>query len=203
MPIGVILATPEYYGEFSKSGHVVLEVTESVLSACSDEKTPQGVVASVSYDTPRPEKPSGVCLVLDGVKDPGNVGSLVRTCAALGIKSVYALDCADVYSPKCVRASMCGIYSVNVFPVSVPEREEIFSGARIITADMGGENVFSADISGDFCLVIGSEAHGVSAFFRERAERSVSIPMRGEMESLNAAIAGSIILYELLKTPLR
>ncbi|MBP5372665.1 MAG: RNA methyltransferase, partial [Clostridia bacterium] len=134
--------------------------------------------------------------------DPGNVGTVIRTAAALGIKSVYLIDCADAYSPKCVRSSMCGIYFVDIYALSYEEAENIFDGADLFIADMGGENVFDMKAEDDFCLVIGSESHGVSNFFRERAKKTIAIPMSANMESLNAAISCSKILYQLLKKPI-
>ena len=202
LPITCVLGTPELIAPYIGSGYNVVEADKSIVDHCSDSVTPQGVVASVKIPSLTADKPRGVSVVLDGVKDPGNVGTVIRTCAALGIKSVYLVDCADAYSPKCVRSSMCGIFSVNVYDVPKGTEEGYFSGADVIVADMGGEDVFSARITGDFCLVVGSESHGVSDVFRRLAKRTLSVPMSANMESLNAAIACSVVLYAILKRPI-
>ena len=202
LDIGVILATPEFFRTFEDCGYPVFEISADVAAYCSDEKTAQGVLATVAMPRLKAEKPKGVCVVMDGVKDPGNVGAIIRTCAALNVPTVYAFDCADAFSPKCVRSSMSGIFSVNVVTVTEEEKRELFSDASVIVADMNGDDLFDIEPIKDFCLVIGSESHGVSEFFRKKAKKTVSIPMSDNMESLNAAIAGSVILYQLLKKPL-
>ena len=202
LDIGVILATPEYFAEFGSSSFEVLEVSEDIIDYCADERTPQGVVATLRIPKKGMKKPSGVCVIMDGVKDPGNVGTVIRTCAALNVRDIYLVNCADAFSPKCVRSTMSGIFSVNLYNVGEDEKEALFDSANIVVADMGGENIFDVEKVGDFCLVIGSESHGVSEFFRSRAKKTVAIPMSPNMESLNAAIAGSIILYQLLKKPI-
>lgn len=203
LDIGVILAVPELYPLYKDSGYTVFETDKNVLSACSDEVTPQGVVASVKIP-PSPDIKDalkGVSILLDGVKDPGNVGSIIRTCAALNVKNVILRDCADVYSPKCVRSSMCGIY--HVCPVKVDcDPKDVFDGVNVIVCDMGGENVFDFVPPEKFCLVMGSESHGVSDFFKKRADHTLKLLMSEKAESLNVAVAGSLILYQLLKKPL-
>jgi TrmH family RNA methyltransferase len=145
--------------------------------------------------------PTGSCLFLDGVSDPGNLGTIIRTMACAGIKDLYLLDQgADAFSPKAVRSSMSGIYNVNI---RVGTREEILNAINlpIIVADMGGENLFSTKIEGDFCLVIGNEAHGVSEMVRQKADKVVSIPMQKGMESLNAGVSAGILIYVIKNLP--
>ncbi|HBK02471.1 MAG TPA: hypothetical protein DDY77_05545 [Clostridiales bacterium] len=175
----------------------VYEVTDDICRFVADSVTPQGIFALVAFPQFK-AKSSGNIVLLDGVSDPGNVGTIIRTCAAVGVKTVYILNGADPYSPKCVRSAMSGLNSVEVYPVEEGELEKVIENRRVIVADMGGENLFGKTISGDFCLVIGNEAHGVSEKLKERADEVVSIPMKSNMESLNAGVSCSIILYELL-----
>ena len=200
--VSLILGEANLIAPYIEMGLNAVEVSREIAGFCADSVTPQGIVATVKLDKKPLKKPQGVCVILDGVKDPGNVGTVIRTAAALGIKSVYLIDCADAYSPKCVRSSMCGIYFVDIYALSYEEAENIFDGADLFIADMGGENVFDMKAEKDFCLVIGSESHGVSEFFRKRAKKTIAIPMSANMESLNAAISCSIILYQLLKKPI-
>ena len=171
-------------------------VSDQVFESITDEVTPQGILAVAIKPDLKLRAPQGSCLLLDGVSDPGNVGAIIRTAAAAGYKDLYLCACADAYSQKSVRASMSGIYKVNVF---VSEREKAVSVIDLpfVIADMSGKSVFSEGINKDFCLVIGSEAHGVSSQMRERADYTISIPMQNGMESLNAAVSAGIIMYAL------
>lgn len=204
LDISVILAATEFYPKYENSGYAVYEADRSVIDCCSDEKTPQGVVAAVRMPEVLPfsAMTDGVCVLLDGVKDPGNVGAIIRTCAALNIGSVVLNECADVFSPKCVRSSMCGIYHVKFYSFDKERDYDSIKNHRVIVADMDGENVFDLDEPRDFCLVLGSESHGVSEYFKALAYKTVKLPMSEKMESLNVAVAGSLIAYQLLKNPL-
>ncbi len=196
--ISEIIGLKEVIRSLPECDAKLIETNESVIRFLSDTVAPQGVVAVIKIPDAKAESPNGNCAVLDGVKDPGNVGTIIRTCAALGIKYLYMCDCADPYSPKVVRSSMSGIYSVKI---SEGDREEIYSSIRgkceILVADMGGENVFTANISKPYALVVGNEANGVSGFFKEKADKTVSVPMEKAMESLNAAVAFSVAAYTL------
>lgn len=173
------------------------EVTDDICRFVADSVTPQGIFALVAFPPFRRQN-GGNIVLLDGVSDPGNVGTIIRTCAAVGVKTVYILNGADAYSPKCVRSAMSGLNSVNVYPIEEGEIENAIENRRVIVADMNGENVFGKSVGGDFCLVIGNEAHGVSEKLKSRADEVVSIPMKIDMESLNAGVSCSIILYEFL-----
>ena len=202
LDVRLILGEQKLVEPYLGSGASIVETSKEIADYCSDSVNPQGIVATVAFKEKPLEPPSGVSVLLDGVKDPGNVGTIIRTCAALGIKKLYLIDCADAYSPKCVRSSMCGIHHVDIFNITYAQAESLFSGVELYVADMGGENVFETSGKDDFCLVIGSESHGVSEFFKNRATKTLAIPMSENMESLNAAISCSIILYELIKKPI-
>ena len=174
-----------------------IETTREILEYCCDAVTPQGICAAVEFDSKMPDY-SGNIVLLDGVSDPGNMGTIIRTCAAVGIKTLILVNCCDPYSPKCVRSSMSGIFHVSIEELDYETAVSRVSGKDIIVADMSGENIFKFS-SNNFCLVVGSEAHGVSAFMREKATKTVAIPMKNTMESLNAGVSCSIILYELSK----
>ena len=175
-------------------------VSSAVFDYISEEVTPQGALAVVNKPQNVLCAPLSKCIFLDGVADPANVGAIIRTAAASGYKDVYmTADCADAYSQKAVRASMSGIFRVNVMR---GERAELLStiNAPLIVADMDGENVFDFSLNGKFCLVIGNEGKGVSQTVRERADYVVSIPMENGVESLNAAVSAGILMYELSRS---
>ena len=199
MAVGIvsIIATPELASEYKGAGFRVEEAEKSIVDYCADCVTPQGIIAEVKM----PEKKeflTGNAVLLDGVSDPGNVGTIIRTCAAVGVENVIAVNSADPFSPKCVRATMSGIFSVNVFDVDFERAMELTRGKKMLVADMGGESVFGKSFD-DFCLIIGNEAHGVSLRARAEADEVLSLPMKACMESLNAGVSCSVILYELMK----
>lgn len=171
-------------------------VSEDVFKSLSSEISPEGVLAVVKKPQSIISCPKGSCVFLDGVSDPANVGAIIRTAAAVGITDVFCCDSADPFSPKSVRASMGGIFRVNVVTGGKDELLSVID-KPIVVADMGGENVFKFNIKGDFCLVIGNEAHGVSGAVKMCAAHTVAIPMQNGMESLNAAVSAGILMYAL------
>ena len=173
----------------------VICVSESVFERVSDSVTPQGVAAVIAVKKKETEGKKSV--LLDGVSDPGNMGTIIRTLAAVGIDELYLVNCCDPYSPKAVRASMSGIYFVNIEETTYSEVFAKLNGAKLLVADMGGKNVFEYAPPERYCLVIGSEANGVSEEIRAMADDALGIPMEAHSESLNAAVSLSVILYEL------
>ncbi len=172
-------------------------VSDQVFDYVSEEITPQGALAIVYKNENVIKAPTGKCLLLDGVSDPSNVGAIIRTAAAAGYNDVYMTnDCADPYSQKAVRASMSGIFRVNVMRGDVSCLLNVIN-LPIWVADMNGQNIHSAKSTGDYCLVIGNEGRGVSKELKARANFTVSIPMENGMESLNAAVSAGILMYSL------
>lgn len=189
-----VILSESYAGE--EYGEAV-RVSDELFRVLSDEKTPQGILCRVRIPKRRLALPTGCCLLLDGVSDPGNMGAIIRTANAAGYSQLYLADCTDPYSPKSVRASMSGIFFTELY---IASREEIFSalsGVPIYAADMYGENIFGFSPSGKFALAIGNEANGISEEVFRRAERTLRIPMQSEQESLNAAVAAGIAMYAL------
>ncbi len=192
-----VLTTEKLCDEFSTLFSAVETVSFEVMDYISDEVTPQGVVAIVKKPNLSPVETDKTCILLDGVSDPGNVGAIIRTMAGAGYDSVYATtDSADAFSPKAVRASMSGVFKVDIYTI---KREEIswFVKTPIVIADMNGENVFETKSLGEFCLVIGNEARGISKPVRDMAKKVVAIPMQKGMESLNASVSAGILMYQL------
>lgn len=179
------------------SGAEAVAVSAGVFEKLSEEASPQGVLALVSIPDCTPVQPQGSCLLLDGVSDPGNLGTIIRTANAAGYCDIYLRNCADPFAPKCVRATMSGIFFVRLH---IGEGVlQALGDTPLVCADMGGENVFSFSPPQKFCLVIGSEANGVSAEVRALCKYTVKIPMQHTCESLNAGVSAGILMYELQK----
>ena len=193
-----VAESSEGEGDFPEE--VVIRVTDDVFRHLSDEKTPQGILCRVRIpDTPL-TAPKGKCLLLDGVADPGNLGTILRTANAAGYTEAYLTkECADPFSPKSVRASMSGVFFTKIYRAERTEILSVLKEVPILIADMGGSNVFSYLPPKQFALVIGNEANGVSNEVKQAAFHTIKNPMQDTQESLNAAVSAGIIMYVLQK----
>ena len=193
-----VFVSESYAGDLPFDERKIVRVSDDVLRFLSDEKTPQGILCRVKIPTRALTEPKGKCLLLDGVADPGNVGTIIRTANAAGYEEVYLTeDCADPYSPKSVRASMSGVFFTKIYRANRAEILSVLADTPVILADMGGANVFSFCPPARFVLAIGNEANGISDEVAKAATHTVKIPMQATQESLNAAISAGIIMYVL------
>ncbi len=177
-------------------------ISEDIAEYISDTKAPQGMFAEVSMKNIDPVKGNRLVL-LDGVQDPGNVGTVIRTAEALGIDAVVlSTGCADVYSPKTLRSSMGSVFRIPCITCDLAEmitslRAEgytVYGSMLDDTAQRLGEVEFPEKVA----VVIGSEGAGISDAVKNSCTGGLYIPITGA-ESLNAAVAASIILWELSK----
>ena len=172
-------------------------VSEGVFSFISSEKTPQGVIATVKIPQTQLKAPSGSCILLDRLQDPGNLGTIIRTANGAGYREIYMIGCTDPYSPKAVRASMSGIFFTEIYQGSETEIFSALKGVPLVCADMDGENIFKFRPPEKFCLCIGNEGSGICGDIIKKAEFKVRIPMSESCESLNAAVSAGIAMYVL------
>lgn len=182
----------------------IAQVTESVMAFVSPMKTPQGVVFSCKRD-PRPPEAleAGQYLVLDGVQDPGNVGTILRTADAFDCAGVFLLPgCADLYHPKTVRAGMGVHFRRRNYQCTLEELTAWLrqAGVALYAAALRDDTVDVREAEMERCaVVIGSEGRGVSQQVLALCEKTVKIPMSPRCESLNAAVAASVILWEMAR----
>lgn len=193
--------------EISAACENIYVIPENLFDSISDTDTPQGVLAVMNM---RDEKLSRLrdrkeILVLDGVSEPGNMGTAVRTAEALGYDEIYITKgSSDIYSPKTVRASMGSLFRMNFKrDIGVEDILELQKqGFSIIaTTPSGNEALEKLDVPKKFAVVIGNEAHGVSDEILNLADKRVKISMDGMAESLNAAVAAGIVMHWLKKGP--
>ncbi len=197
LPIKALVGTEKGLNALNYSSENFEMVSEEIFKYISSEVSPQGVLAVIEKPEYELCSPKDSCILLDGVSDPANVGAILRTAVASGYNEIYMTnDSADAFSPKAVRSSMSGVFRAKIMRAELNEILSVVD-LPIIVADMNGENVFDAKIDGKFCLVIGNEGRGVSPTLKERANKTVSIPMQGGMESLNAAVSAGILMYNL------
>ena len=179
-------------------------VTRGVLEAVCDTKTPQGMCAAFVLPVPvglgnAPD----VLVALDGVQDPGNVGTIWRTADAAGFGGLLlGAGCADPYSPKVQRAAMGSGFrlpAIAAEPLAESLQALRARGWKVARTGALTGQTYAYALGERFILVIGSEAHGISESVRAQADVLVKLPMRGRAESLNAAVAAGIMMYEMMR----
>lgn len=184
------------------------EVSEHVFRALSDRAEPQGIAAIAERRRQRLADLSmsadGVVLALEDIRDPGNLGTIVRAADAAGADGVVVLGhSTDPYDPKVVRATMGSIFHVSV--AEAGDAAEFIGwaqehGVRTYAASTRGTQThFETDFTGRTAFLLGNEARGLSAEALDSADAIIKIPMLGRSESLNAAMAASILLYEVMR----
>ncbi|MBE6990814.1 MAG: RNA methyltransferase [Ruminococcaceae bacterium] len=179
-----------------------VEVSGDVMAAVSPVKTPQGVLCVCSLPTAElpPRLEGRRYVVLDGVQDPGNVGTVLRTADAFETDGLILLPgCADPYSPKTVRASMGAVFRRPVWQCTAAELKELLarSGLRLYGAALGSGAVDARELDyGGAAIAIGSEGSGLSREVLALCDGTVRIPMSERCESLNAAVAAAVLLWE-------
>jgi RNA methyltransferase, TrmH family len=177
----------------------VTEVNEASLKRISNFETPNKVLAIVKQKEliPVPDLRNKITLVLDGIQDPGNLGTIIRTADWFGIENIIAsTDTADVYNPKVIQSTMGSITRINIFYTDL---ETFLSNNKIIVygAVLGGENVSTFKKPKECFLLIGNEGKGIRKSLEPYIQKRISIPPKGNAESLNAAVATGILLWEL------
>jgi len=176
-------------------------VSEAVMESCSDTVTPQGVLVVLPLpNLPRPANPD-FTLIIDRLRDPGNLGTILRTALSAGVEQVFlAPGTVDATNPKVVRAAMGAHLRLPVVDAEWNVIGEVVRGCDVWLAAAGAEIEYTAvDWTRPAALIIGSEAHGAGERARSLAQSRITIPMASEIESLNAAIATAIILFEAVR----
>ncbi|MBQ1281196.1 MAG: RNA methyltransferase [Oscillospiraceae bacterium] len=177
-----------------------ISVPESLMKSISAQEKPQGVMFVCRMPQPKPLALHGGCLILDGIQDPGNLGTILRTADALDVPVVLSEGCADPYSDKTVRASMGAVFRTQPQQAS---REEILACCRaggialaVTALSDRASDIREADL-GAYATVIGSEGRGVCSEFLQAAQQELIIPMNSHCESLNAAVAATIVMWQM------
>lgn len=195
-----------------KYGHILAEakaaevyvVPRALYLHISEESAPQGIMA-VCPITRLGELKNGCCVVLESLRDAGNLGTVIRTAVAFGIENIIlSADCADLYNSKTLRATMGALFFGNVLIADdiVKQVEELkASGRRVFAAMPAGDalDVRTLQLTDGDCMVIGNEGNGISKELAECCTAKVTIPMRGQTESLNASSAASVLMWELVR----
>ncbi len=178
-----------------------LPVSDEVMRHMSDTQQPQGILAVFPMPTPEfPVNPKRI-LILDSIRDPGNMGTILRTAGAAGVDVVLlSPTSADPYNPKALRSGMGAHFRVPIIEAEWERITDYSHDLHVYIADGGGDKRYDAvDWSLPWALIIGSEAHGAGDYARQLAQQRISIPMSANTESLNAAVAAGVILFEAVR----
>jgi TrmH family RNA methyltransferase len=215
-PLEVFASPPQFHGDtapkllatMDQAGARITEVAPNVMSRLSDREEPQGLVVAFALlqsdiaEIIKAANPSLV-FVLDRLQDPGNLGTLIRTADAVGAAGIVLIEpCVDRFDPKTVGASMGSLFSLPI--VASDDAGPVFSALAdwtIVAADAHeGELAWQgSSLDGSVALVLGNEAHGLTAELRPRIAEWVRLPILGKAESLNVAVAGGTLSYEWLR----
>jgi len=200
-----------YSDELSGRGEVLIKKLEDkkidienmesrLLQSLSETEASQGIIAVLNY-SPLPVPPaSDFILILDSIRDPGNLGTLLRTADAASVQAVLIPpETTDAFAPKVVRAGMGAHFRLPVQAMSWDEIHKCTKDLQVYIADMNGQSCWETDFRQPLALIVGGEAEGASEQARKLANAFVKIPMAGKTESLNAAVAGSVLMFEVMR----
>jgi len=178
----------------------VEEVSASVMKSISETEAPQGILAVLEFtNLPIPNQ-SNFILIPDQIRDPGNLGTLLRSAAASGVQAVLIPpETTDAFAPKVLRSGMGAHFRLPIHSMGWEEIAKATAGLQIYVADMDGRSCWETDLRKPIAIIVGSESEGASESARKLANGSISIPMSGETESLNAGVAGSVLMFEIFR----
>lgn len=181
-------------------GVPVTQLDDKLFAELSELKTKTGILALI--DVPVAEYAAGnFVLLLEDIQDPGNLGSMLRSAGAAGCDAVFlSPGCADAWSPKVLRAAMGGHFCIRIYEGQDLIRvAAAFQGVRVATSLQAAQNLYECDLSGAVAFMIGNEGAGLSDQLLALSTHAVRIPMPGGVESLNAAAAAAICLFEAVR----
>ena len=177
-------------------------LSDALFAQCAAVHSPLGLAAIIAIPSPAmPAGPLGPCLMLEDIQDPGNLGTLLRSAAAAGIPSAFlSPGCALAWAPRVLRAGMGAHFQMALYEgVDLPGLAQRFEGRVLGAALEGARTYCHADLRGTVALVIGNEGAGISPALLARVHERLYIPMAAGIDSLNAAVAGSILMFERLR----
>ena len=198
-------------GSFEKENAEILgsvkyeTVSDSLFRRISDTKTPQGIMTifhkpEYSFSDLLSAGKNRFFILLEDLQDPGNVGTIIRTAEGAGVTGIIlGKGCADVFQPKVIRSTMGSVFRVPVlFSEDLKDTAELLheNGFTVYGSYLqGAEDYANADYTADCAVIIGNESRGMSAELAHKCDRLIRIPMEGQLESLNAGVAASLIMY--------
>jgi TrmH family RNA methyltransferase len=197
------LANPEIVELLDRLGTVeIFALSDALFGSLSSVATPTGIIATIKtpHTQELPEDP-GACVMLHDIQDPGNLGSILRTAAAAGIREIFlSPNSVQCWSPRVLRAGMGAHFMLSIFEdVDLIDFIGNFRGKVVATSGKARNSLFSVDLTGKIGLLLGNEGNGLSCELLQAAHETCAIPMPGNAESLNVAAAAAIFLFERVR----
>jgi TrmH family RNA methyltransferase len=191
----------EVVAGFKAKGADIQLVSPQVMQAASDTQTSQGILAVLQTKKPAIIEAPNFVVIADGLRDPGNLGTILRTALAAGADAVFLPSGGvDPFSPKVLRAGMGAHFRLPIFPMDWDAIETRLTGLNIFLADsVDGQTHFESNFEDPMAIIIGGEAQGSGSQAQKLATSRVHIPMPGKFESLNAAVAAAILMFEVAR----
>jgi TrmH family RNA methyltransferase len=175
-------------------------VSDALLNSISETETTQGILAVLDHSLLSVPHSLDFVLIPDSIRDPGNLGTLLRTATAAGVQAVFLPpETTDAFAPKVVRAGMGAHFRLPIQNLGWQEIRAVTQSLKVYLADMAGSPCWETDFRLPMALILGGEAEGATQPARRLADSAVSIPMPGKSESLNAAVAGAVLLFEVVR----
>jgi RNA methyltransferase, TrmH family len=198
----------EILSRIMSSDHKSIYISDGLFKSISDTEQPQWIMAVVKFELKTffetLKESENFYLLLDRVQDPGNMGTIIRTAEAFGANGIIITEgCVDIYNSKTVRSSMGAIIDIPI--IYYEDIKEAIAdikkhGIKIISSSLHtNSNIYSLDLKGDVAIVIGNEGTGISDYVIDSSDALAKIPMIGKAESLNAAVASGVLMYEVLR----
>lgn len=191
------------YDRVLNNNIVKYEVEEAAIKELSNTTTPQKIIAVARKPKLKAKDDASFVVIIDKVQDPGNLGTIIRTCDAAGVDAVYLIKgTVDLYNDKTLRSTMGSIFHIPVIQYDSFKElcDELYSkGFDIYASCLNGENIYTHSFKNKTAIVIGNEANGMSEEDINLCNKKVKIPMLGRAESLNASVAASIMVYEVVR----
>lgn len=171
-------------------------VSDNVIKELSSVVSPDGIVAVFKKQQSKKEYFGGNFLVLDGLQNPDNMGAIFRTALACDFKQIFVINCVDEYNPKVIRSSMGNQFKLNIVHIEYSDIKSMFKSTSLYALDMHGQNLFTQNnLAKNVGFVVGNEGNGLSSQIKSLVKNYISIPMQNGVESLNASISASVVMY--------
>lgn len=191
----------KYADLVKKFENITYSVTESVANKLSETVTTSGIFALFEIPKSTNFDFNDKFLVIDNLQDPSNLGAIVRSALAFGFKNIVSINSVYPYIPKVIRSSMGYVFNVNFINLTIEELLNLkkIHNFKLVSANLNGIKPEQAEIEGAYGLIIGNEGNGVSKSLQTASDITLTIPMQNNVESLNASISASILMYNLAK----
>ena len=185
----------------------IYHISDTLFRHVSPVKTPSGILATIPIPATTKiisdDQKNSFCVLLEAIQDPGNLGSILRTAAAANVNDIYlSRDCADTWSPKTLRAAMGAHFSIRIHEkCNLQEIIQQFNGkVKVVATSLRvKKNLYHLTLTGPIAFIFGNEGSGVSEAILHATEEKITIQMPGKTESLNAAAAAAICLFEKVR----